>query len=114
MADAQITGDPNWSQARQSLERLRQMPAGAAEANIAQALFSTLGNLFPNLRYPEIANEYNSGDGPIDVYCRNVVFETKAQGKKDDARAKPDGSIETPEDQTTSVSERFGEPAVYV
>ncbi len=100
MADAQITGDPNWSQARQSLERLRQMPAGAAEANIAQALFSTLGNLFPNLRYPEIANEYNSGDGPIDVYCRNVVFETKAQGKKDDARAKSDGSIETPEDQT--------------
>ena len=98
--DAQITGDPNWSQARQSLERLRQMPAGAAEANIAQALFSTLENLFPNLRYPEIANEYNSGDGPIDVYCRNVVFETKAQGKKDDARAKPDGSIETPEDQT--------------
>ena len=100
MPDAQITGEPRWDQARDSLSRLREMPASAAEANIAQALFSTLESLFPNLRYPEIATQYNSGDGPIDVLCRNVVFETKAQGKKGDARVKPDGSIETPEDQT--------------
>lgn len=100
MADAQITGDPRWGQARESLADLRVIPAGAAEAEIEQRLYSTLRSLFPNLRYPEIATQYNSGDGPIDVYCRNVVFETKAQGKKDDARAKPDGSVETPEEQT--------------
>lgn len=99
MADAQITGEPKWEQARESLGRLRDMPAGAAEAEIEQRLFSTLESLFPNLRYPEIATQYNSGDGRIDVYCRNVVFETKAQGKKDDARVKPDGAIETPEEQ---------------
>ena len=99
MADAQITGDPKWEQARESLGRLRDMPAGAAEAEIEQRLFSTLESLFPNLRYPEIATQYNSGDGRIDVYCRNVVFETKALGKKDDARVKPDGAIETPEEQ---------------
>ena len=76
------------------------MPASVAEAEVEQRLYSTLESLFPNLRYPEIATQYNSGDGAIDVYCRNVVFETKALGKKDDARVKPDGSIETPEDQT--------------
>ena len=99
MPDAQITGEPRWDQARDSLSRLREMPVSVAEAEVAQRLYSTLESLFPNLRYPDIATEYNSGDGPIDVYCRNVVFETKAWGKKDDARVKPDGSEETPEEQ---------------
>lgn len=75
------------------------MPASVAEAEVAQRLYSALESLFPVLDYPEIAREYPSGDGHIDVYCRNVVFETKAQGKKNDARVKPDGSIETPEEQ---------------
>lgn len=114
MADTQITGAPRWEQARESLGRLRGMPAGAAEAEIEQRLFSTLESLFPNLRYPEIAKQYQSGNGPIDVYCRNVVFETKALGKKDDARVKPDGSIETPEDQTLRyLNALAGKPSMF-
>ena len=114
MADAQITGKPRWEQARESLGRLRGMPAGAAEAEIEQRLFSTLESLFPNLRYPEIAKQYQSGNGPIDVYCRNVVFETKALGKKDDARAKPDGAVETPEDQTLRyLNALAGKPSMF-
>ena len=94
-----ITGDPRWGIAMDMLKQLREMPAVAAEAEIEQKLYSTLQNLFPNLPYPEIAVQYQSGDGPIDVYCRNVVFETKRPGRKDDARVKPDGSTETPEEQ---------------
>ena len=94
-----ITGDPRWGIAMDMLKQLREMPAVAAEAEIEQKLYSTLQNLFPNLPYPEIAVQYQSGDGPIDVYCRNVVFETKRQGRKDDARVKADGSTETPEEQ---------------
>ena len=75
------------------------MPAATAESEIDTRLRNVLGFLFPNLKYPEIATQYPSGDGPIDVYCRNVVFEAKRQGKKDDARVKADGSIETPEEQ---------------
>ena len=95
----QITGDPRWDRAMDMLKQLREMPAFAAEAEIEQRLHSILQNLFPNLLYPEIAVQYQSGDGPIDVYCRNVVFETKRPGRKDDARVKPDGSTETPEEQ---------------
>ena len=92
----QITGDPRWDRAMDMLKQLREMPAFAAEAEIEQRLHSILQNLFPNLLYPEIAVQCQSGDGPIDVYCRNVVFETKRPGRKDDARVKPDGSTETP------------------
>ena len=97
--ESQITGTPEWDRARDELKQLREMPGGVAEAEIEYRLYSTLQCLFPNLPHPEIAVQYQSGDGPIDVYCRNVVFETKRPGKKDDARVKPDGSTETPEEQ---------------
>lgn len=95
----QITGTPEWDRARDELRQLREMPAGVAEAEIEHRLYSTLQRLFPNLSHPHIAVQYQSGDGPIDVYCRNVVFETKRPGSKNDARVKPDGSTETPEEQ---------------
>lgn len=94
-----ITGSPNWNQARNIVVQLREMPAATAEREAETRLHALLGQLFPNLRYPNIATGYESGNGPIDVYCRNVVFETKAQGKTRDARVKPDGSTETPEEQ---------------
>lgn len=93
-----VTGEPRWDLAREAVARLRTMPAEQAEANIQGLLFSILGFLFPNLPQSELTLEKASGDGPIDVYCRNVVFETKRQGKID-ARRKPDGSTETPEEQ---------------
>ena len=93
-----ITGEPRWDLARESVARLRTMPAEQAEANIQGLLFSILGFLFPNLPQSELTLEKASGDGPIDVYCRNAVFETKAPGKLD-ARRKPDGTDETPEEQ---------------
>ena len=95
-----VTGTPNWQLARGIVAQLREMPAGTAEDEIAVRLRNVLGCLFPNLKYPDLATQYQSGNGPIDVYCRNVVFETKRQGKKDDARVKSDGTIETPEDQS--------------
>ena len=93
-----VTGEPRWDLAREAVARLRTMPAATAEANIQGQLFSILEFLFPGLPPSELTREKESGDGPIDVYCRNVVFETKRQGKLD-ARRKPDGSTETPEEQ---------------
>lgn len=93
-----VTGEPRWDLAREAVARLRTMPAATAEANIRGQLFSILEFLFPGLPQSELTREKESGDGPIDVYCRNVVFETKRQGKLD-ARRKPDGSTETPEEQ---------------
>ena len=93
-----ITGEPRWEQARESVARLRRLPAQQAEANVQGELHSILRALFPALPSSELAMEKQSGDGPIDLYCRNAIFETKRQGKLD-ARPKPDGSTETPEDQ---------------
>ena len=94
-----VTGTPNWQLARGIIAQLREMPAATAEAETEVRLYTVLQFLFPSLRYPDIATQRPSGDGPIDVYCRNVIFETKRPGQKDDARIKPDGSTETPEEQ---------------
>ena len=97
-AQQDVTGTPRWQLAREIIAQLREMPAATAESEIESRLRNVLGFLFPNLGYPDIATQYQSGDGPIDVYCRNAVFETKGQGKMD-ARRKRDGSTETPEEQ---------------
>ena len=93
-----VTGTPHWDLARDIIAQLRAMPPDTVEAEVEVRLRNTLSFLFPGLYYPDLATQYPSGDGPIDVYCRNVVFETKQQGKLD-ARPKPDGTTETPEDQ---------------
>ena len=95
-----VTGNPKWADARAALAQLRQLPPGAAEANVEDHLRATLQYLFPALTYPGLATQYDSGAGPIDIYCRNVVFEAKKQGKTRDVRIKLDGSQETPKDQT--------------
>lgn len=96
----EVTGDPRWQLAREVINRLYEMPTSSAEREVDTRLHSILTHLFPNLRYPDIAVDFQSGDGLIDVYCRNVVFENKRQGKLD-ARRKPDGTTETPEEQAT-------------
>ena len=96
---ANVAGTPQWEPAREIVAQLREMPRQAAEAEIENGLRALLGHLFPSLRYPETAAQHPSGDGPIDVYCRNVVFETKREGRKADARAKLGGLTETPEEQ---------------
>ena len=94
-----VTGNPRWQLAREIVAQLRDLPADIAEAEVENRLRNILGYLFPELGYPDIATQFPSGNGPIDVYCRNVVFETKQQGRKEDARVKPDGFTETPEEQ---------------
>ena len=94
----QVTGTPRWGLARDIIAQLRQMPAATAEAETEVRLYNILGFLFPGLGYPDLATQFPSGDGPVDVYCRNAVFETKRPGKLD-ARPKPDGATETPEEQ---------------
>ncbi len=94
-----VTGNPRWQLAREIVAQLRELPADIAEAEVENRLRNILGYLFPELKYPEIAAQYPSGNGPIDVYCRNAVFETKRQGRKEDARPKRDGTTETPEEQ---------------
>ena len=94
-----VTGEPRWQLAREIVAQLRDLPPATAEAEMEHRLGSLLRFLFPELSYPDIATQYPSGNGPIDVYCRNVVFETKQQGRKEDARVKPDGSTEKPEEQ---------------
>ena len=93
-----VTGVPNWDLARAAVARLQAMPVATAEANIQRQLASILEFLFPGLPPSELTLEKETGDGPIDIYCRNAVFETKRQGKLD-ARPKPDGTTETPEEQ---------------
>ena len=94
-----VTGEAQWEIARDSVRRLRRLPDDIAEANVQGSLLFILQALFPQLPAVELCLEKPSGDGPIDVYCRNVVFETKRQGKKEDARVKADGFTETPEEQ---------------
>ena len=94
-----VTGEPRWEIARDAVQRLRRLPAAVAEANVQGSLLFILQALFPQLPAAELQLEKPSGDGEIDVYCRNVVFETKRQGKKDDARVKLDGFTETPAEQ---------------
>ena len=98
MQASDVTGEPRWGQAREAVARLRKMPAQQAEANVKGELTSMLRALFPRLPASELTMEKQTGDGPADVYCRNVIFETKGQGKLD-ARPKPDGTSETPEEQ---------------
>ena len=98
MPPPDITGNPRWQPARETVARLRDLPPQQAEANAQGELHSLLRALFPALPPSELAMEKPSGAGPIDVYCRNVVFETKGQGKLN-ARTRPDGSAETPEEQ---------------
>ena len=95
----EVTGTPRWGLARDIVAQLRQMPAATAEAETEVRLYNILGFLFPGLGYPDLATQFPSGDGPIDVYCRNAVFETKRLGRKDDARTKRDGTTETPQEQ---------------
>ena len=94
-----VTGEAQWEIARDSVRRLRGLPDDIAEANVQGSLLFILQALFPQLPAVELCLEKPSGDGPIDVYCRNVVFETKRQGRKEDARIKADGFTETPEEQ---------------
>ena len=96
----EVTGAPHWDMARQIADDLRQMPASSKERELDTRLHAILGHLFPNVGYPDLAVDHESGNGPIDVYCRNVVFENKRQGKLD-AKRKSDATIETPEDQAT-------------
>ena len=98
MQESQITGEPRWERARETIVRLREMPAQQAEANVQAELYSILHDLFPKLPPSELTLEKETGDGPTDIYCRNVVFETKKQDKLD-VRTKPDGTTETPEEQ---------------
>ena len=98
MHEPQVTGEPRWKRASETVARIREMPAQQAEANIQSELHSMLRALFPGLPSPELTLERETGDGPTDIYCRNVIFETKKQNKLD-ARTKPDGTVETPEDQ---------------
>ena len=94
----EVTGAPEWDLARGAVARLQAMPAATAEANVQGQLRSILEFLFPGLPPSELMLEKASGDGPIDVYCRNAVFETKKPGKLD-ARRKADGTTETPQEQ---------------
>lgn len=93
-----VTGTPRWDLARESVARLWEMPAQQAEANVEDELVAILRALFPNLSGSELMSQKPAGGGRIDVYCRNAVFEVKAPGKLD-ARVKPDGTTETPEEQ---------------
>ena len=108
-----VTGTPNWDLAREAIARLQAMPAATAEANVQGQLMSILGFLFPGLPQSELTLEKAAGDGRIDVYCRNVVFETKGQGKLD-ARRKPDGTTETPEEQAVRYLDALtGQPNMF-
>ena len=94
-----VTGVPDYAGASEVAKSLLQLPAGVDEEEIRSRTREILGRLFPVLKYPEIASQFNTGDGAADVACRNLVVETKGEGKMHAARRHPDGSLETPEQQ---------------
>ena len=93
------TGEPNWPAARTAAARLREMPPGMAEANVQTLTYNILQALFPKLPATELQLEMPTSAGPADIYCRNAIFEIKRQGKIKDVRTKPDGTLETPQEQ---------------
>ena len=94
-----VTGAPDWGRAQEVANSLLQLPAGVDEEEIRSRIRELLGRLFPKLKYPEIATQFNTGDGPADVVCRNLVVEVKSEGRMHAPRHNPDGSFETPEEQ---------------
>ena len=95
----EVTGTPDWPRAREVAVALMDLPSSADEEEVRSRIRELLGRLFPKLAYPEIAVQYQTGDGPADIVCRNLVVETKGEGKLDAPRLLPDGSAETPEEQ---------------
>ena len=94
-----VTGVPDYAGASEVAKSLLELPAGVDEEEIRSRTREILGRLFPKLKYPEIASQFNTGDGPADVVCRNLVVEAKGEGKMHAVRRHPDGSLETPEEQ---------------
>lgn len=95
----EVTGAPDWQRARQVAAAIMALPSSVDEEEVRSRLREMLGRLFPKLAYPDIAVQYQTGDGPADIVCRNLVVETKGEGKLDTARLLQDGSAETPEEQ---------------
>ena len=95
----EVTGAPDWQRARQVAASIMALPSSVDEEEVRSRLREMLGRLFPKLAYPDIAVQYQTGDGPADIVCRNLVVETKGEGKLDTARLLQDGSAETPEEQ---------------
>ena len=95
----EVTGAPDWPRAREIAVALMELPSSVDEEEVRSRLRELLGRLFPKLAYPDIAVQYQTGDGPADIVCRNLVVETKGEGKLDAPRLLPDGSAETPEEQ---------------
>ena len=94
-----VTGVPDYPGASEVAKSLLDLPTGVDEEEIRSRTREILGRLFPKLKYPEIASQFNTGDGAADVVCRNLVVEAKGDGKMRVARRHPDRSLETPEQQ---------------
>ena len=71
-------GNPDWQRAHGVLERLMWLPSDVPEAEIVVRLHHVMGYLFPGIEYPAYAVERQSGSGPMDLRCRQVVFEVKS------------------------------------
>ena len=95
----EVTGAPDWPRAREVAVALMDLPSSVDEEEVRSRIRELLGRLFPKLAYPEIAVQYQTGGGPADIVCRNLVVETKGEGKLDTPRLLQDGSAETPEEQ---------------
>ena len=91
-------GTPKWNHAHGMVVEMMELPAEAPEAEITVRLYMMLRSLFPGLRYPQVAIERSSGNGPMDVYCLRVISEAKGKGKRHTTH-KRDGKDETPEEQ---------------
>lgn len=91
-------GDPNWGQAHNFIAEIVELPEDAPEAEITVRLYIVLRHLFPNLKYPRIAIERGSGNGPMDISCDRVILEVKGKGKRH-ATHKYDARDETPDEQ---------------
>ena len=91
-------GDPNWGQAHNFITEIVELPEDAPEAEITVRLYIVLRHLFPNLKYPRIAIERGSGNGPMDISCDRVILEVKGKGKRY-ATHKYDARDETPDEQ---------------
>ena len=90
------SGKPDIASAQNEMLRLRALLTPRVnEDNIRHRVWNILESLFPN--YP-VFGQTETGNGPADLVCNNIVIETKAPGTELDSRSS-NPLDETPKEQ---------------
>ena len=88
----------NWLEAHRLAAEMLTLPEEASEEEMRTRVYMALRQLFPDIGYPELKLESQSGSGPTDIKYQEVILEVKAKGKQY-ATHLYNGKDETPRQQ---------------